>query len=331
MRPAQQDPMTVGYDALRRSVAAHRIDRAALRVSGPDAVSYLQGQCSQDVAALSNGEAADGLLLSPRGKIDALVRITRTDDDGFVIDTDGGFGEAVRARLERFRLRVKVTIDVLAWKCVAVRGPDADESTVVTEAASGDSGVLRLPESWPGFSGFDLLGPIRAATPDGESRTWVAQRVVRCGHAAFEAARIEAGCPRNGQEITEATIAAEVGLVDRTVSFTKGCFTGQELVARLDSRGSNVARRLAGLVVSGAGDARAGEAPPVGAAVWAADGEHEVGSLTSVAWSPHFGAPVALTVLHRRVVPPETVVVRWGSGGTGHDVIAEARPLPLLG
>ncbi len=95
--------------------------------------------------------------------------------------------------------------------------------------------------------------------------------------------------------MTESTIAAEVGLVDRTVSFTKGCFTGQELVARLDARGSNVARRLRGLVV--AGSAR----PPVGAAVWTLDGEHEVGSLTSVAWSGHLGATVALATLHRRV------------------------------
>ena len=71
----------------------------------------------------------------------------------------------------------------------------------------------------------------------------------------WEAARIEAGVPVGGREVTESTIAAEVGLVDRTVSFTKGCFTGQELVARLDARGSKVARRLWGLVVAAVGPA----------------------------------------------------------------------------
>lgn len=326
--------MTIGYEALRHTVAAHRIDRDALRISGPDAVSYLQGQCSQDIASLAEGEAADALLLSPQGKIDALVRCTRIGEDAFVVDTDGGFGDVVKARLERFRLRVKVVIEALAWQCVAVRGPDAGASGLVSGAIAADLEVLHLPVSWPGFSGFDLLGPISATGPIGEDAgAWVVGGMVRCGHDAFEAVRIEAGCPINGREITEATIAAEVGLVDRTVSFTKGCFTGQELVARLDSRGSKVARKLAGLVIAGI-DPSAGEFPPAGAAVWGADGEHEVGKVTSVAWSPQFGAPVALAVLHRRVVPPESVVVRWGDGsgdgGPGHEAIAEARPLPLV-
>ena len=124
-----------------------------------------------------------------------------------------------------------------------------------------------------------------------------------------------------GREITGSTIAAEVGLVDRTVSFSKGCFTGQELVARLDSRGSNVARRLTGVVVPGV------DRPPVGASVWTADGAHEVGTLTSAAWSLGQDATVALAILHRRVTPPEVVEVQWEADGE-HRVPAEARQLP---
>ena len=142
---------------------------------------------------------------------------------------------------------------------------------------------------------------------------------MRCDPDTWESARIAAGVPLGGREVTGSTIAAEAGLVDRTVSFTKGCFTGQELVARLDARGSNVARHLRGVVVSGA------TRPPVGAAVWTADGAHEVGALSSVAWSASLGATVALATLQRRVVPPAPVVLRWD----GHEAAAEARPLPL--
>ena len=94
--------------------------------------------------------------------------------------------------------------------------------------------------------------------------------------------------PVNGRELVEGTIAAEVGLVERTVSFTKGCFTGQELVARLDARGSKVARRLCGVVI----DRDVGDRVPTGRCARSGHRrrvEHEVGSLSSVAWSPGIG------------------------------------------
>jgi folate-binding protein YgfZ len=328
MSVAAHPDLLAGYRALRTSVAAHRLDRDALLVSGPDATAYLQGQVSQDVAGLGVGATADALLLSPQGKLDAFLRVTRTGTDEFVLDTDAGFGQVVKARLERFRLRVKVDIEPQSWQCLAVRGPDAHRSEVVSAVATADRSVLRLPVDWPGLAGFDLLGP---ATGEAGSDAWVVDTVVRCGHDAFEAARIEAGLPVNGRELTEATIAAEVGLVERTVSFDKGCFTGQELVARLDSRGSKVARKLAGVVV-GAGEVGSDTdgLPPVGAGVWTSDREHEVGHLSSVAWSPHFGAPVALATLHRRVTPPETVRLRWEVDGTDRQIEAESRTLPLV-
>ncbi|MGH9098159.1 MAG: YgfZ/GcvT domain-containing protein [Acidimicrobiales bacterium] len=321
MSLAAHPDLSAGYRALRTSVAAHRLDRDVLLVSGPDATTYLQGQTSQDVAGLGAGATAESLLLSPQGKLDAFIRVTRTGTDDFVLDTDPGFGEVVKARLERFRLRVKVVIEPQSWQCLAVRGPDAPRVEVVSAGPS----VLRLPVDWPGFTGFDLLG---AATGEAGADAWVADTVVRCGRDAFEAARIEAGLPVNGRELTEATIAAEAGLVERTVSFDKGCFTGQELVARLDSRGSKVARKLAGLVVGAGSDADG--LPPVGAGVWTSDGEHEVGHLSSVAWSPEFGAPVALATLHRRVTPPEEVQLRWDLDGTAVRIDAEVRALPLV-
>jgi folate-binding Fe-S cluster repair protein YgfZ len=118
--------------------------------------------------------------------------------------------------------------------------------------------------------------------------------------------------------------------VERTVSFTKGCFTGQELVARLDARGSKVARSLRAVTMAAGPE---GDAPPVGADVLTADGSHPVGHLSSVAWSPGRGSVVALATLHRRVSPPEPVLVRWQPSDdqpavtvTGHSHL-----LPLVG
>jgi folate-binding protein YgfZ len=311
-------PLSAQYAALRTTAGVHLARRDVVAVEGPDATSY-QGQCSQEVAGLAIGDSAEALLLSPQGKVEVYVRITRRGDDAFVIDTDAGYGPAVIARLERFRLRTKVTMAPLDWVCVNVRGPDAREAVV-------GQPTLEVAMAWPGLSGVDLLGPAPAPGP----RLWVAAAAIDCGEEAWEAARIEAGVPVNGREVVEGTIAAEVGLVERTVSFTKGCFTGQELVARLDARGSKVARSLRAVTMAAGPE---GDAPPVGADVLTADGSHPVGHLSSVAWSPGRGSVVALATLHRRVSPPEPVLVRWQPSDdqpavtvTGHSHL-----LPLVG
>jgi len=302
----------VGADALESGAFARVVARDVLSVNGPDALTYLQGQCSQDLDGLAVGDSTEALLLSPQGKVDAVVRITRTGDDSFALDTDSGGGPVAQARLERFRLRTNVAVEALDWACLSVRGLGA--STLDIPAGP----TLTLSVEWPSWSGVDLLGPKPEGDP--ELATWLPEGVVWCDEERWEAARIEAGVPVGGREVTESTIAAEVGLVERTVSFTKGCFTGQELVARLDARGSKVARRLWGLVVSGS--AR----PPVGAEVRTIDGEHEVGSLSSVAWSAHQGAAVALATLHRRVGAEDQVAVVWDGG----EATADVRSLPLV-
>jgi len=316
------EEQALAYDALRSSAAVVLLPRDVVRVSGPDAESYLQGQCSQDVSAIAIGGSLESLLLSPQGKVEVYLRITREADDGFLLDTDGGFGPVMVARLERFRLRTKVAFEPLDWVCAAVRGPGASAGLV-------GQPPLALTVSWAGLDGVDLLGPL----PDDGVGGWVADTVVRCPPGVWEAARIEAGIPVNGRELHEGTIAAEVGLVERTVSFTKGCFTGQELVARLDSRGSKVARHLLGVVLTDDADDAVGAGPLaalVGSVVLSADGEHEVGRLSSVAWSPGLRRVVALATLHRRVEPPESVlVVPDAPAADGRRLPAEARALPL--
>jgi len=187
-------------------------------------------------------------------------------------------------------------------------GPQPSGSGATATALSG-GWAASVKVTWPGYEGFDLLASTDA--PD-----WVAPFVLLGDAAAFEAARIEAGVPAMGRELTDKTIPQEAGnLVEHAVSFTKGCYTGQELVARLDSRGGNVARRLRGVVLEAMPDLLDGAT--------LVSGERELGRLTSVAWSPGFGSPVALCYARRDVVPPTLATVMPG-GASG-----EIRELPL--
>ena len=294
------------YRALRGGAGSVVLARDVLAVRGPDAFDYLQGQCTQDLAPLVDGAGVDALVLSPQGKVDALVRVIRRADQDYVLDVEGGFGAHLRERLERFLLRMKVEIEPLPWRCLALRGP---ESARLADTGPRVADELRVPVDWGGVTGVDLLGPAPTSPPE----------ALRCSRAAWEAVRIEAGIPVMGAELDDRTIPAEAGLVQRCVSFGKGCYTGQELVARLDARGSNVARRLCGLVVADA------PGPPealVGAALLAEGAP--AGVVTSAAWSPGLGATVALAYVHRRV-PVGTAV----GLSAGAPLSAEVRQLPL--
>ncbi len=318
--------------ALRHGAGAFGTGRDILAVRGPDAEAYLQGQLSQDVAALTVGATADSLLLEPDGKLSALLRVTRTDGQGFVLDVDRGYGDAVLARLRRFLLRSKVELETLDWRGLSLRGEGVASAAAGLLTVLAERGVLGLPFAWNGWTGIDLLGPEDVVLGPGDAA--LPEGITACGADAVEACRIVTGIPAMGTELTAKTIAAEAGLVERTVSFTKGCYTGQELVARLDARGSNVARRLVGVVAPAGDEAaltrgmtlHAGDAP-------AGDGAAEdkvVGTITSAAWSSELGTWVALGYLHRSVESPGPVRVRSGDG-VGGSRPARVSRLPLTG
>jgi folate-binding protein YgfZ len=320
--------------ALRGGAGAFLTPRDVIAVHGADAESYLQGQLSQDVVALGVGETADSLLLHPDGKLSALLRVTRTGAQGYLLDVDAGFGDAVTARLRKFLLRSKVEMERLPWRCLSLRGAAVDELAAGLRSVLAEAGVLELPFAWGGWTGVDLLGPrdlvldpFTAAMPPG---------IVSCEAEVVDACRIASGIPAMGAELTDKTIAAEAGLVERTVSFTKGCYTGQELVARLDARGNKVARRLIGLVAEGSAEDETTRLA-FGMTVHAAEppgdddplADKVVGTVTSGSWSSELGAWVALGYLHRSIDVPGPVRVRSGDG-LGAARPATARPLPLV-
>jgi tRNA-modifying protein YgfZ len=281
---------------LRTTLAAVPLQRDVVHVHGEEARPFLQGQLSQDVDALAVGATARTLLLQPAGRMVAWLRVTRTDGDAFLLDVDRGGGEAVVARLRRFLLRTKAALDASTWSGLALRGPGAEAAGLERQRPD----ARRLPAGWPGVEGVDLLAPEGVAPAD---------EVPLASQEALEALRIEAGVPALGAEIVEATIPAELGrwLVDAAVSFTKGCYAGQELVARVDSRGGNVPRPLRGLRLDGEDLAVRGATVVAGGA--------EVGALTSVARSEALGV-VALAPLPRAVEPGQVVEVLAGGART---------------
>jgi folate-binding protein YgfZ len=324
------------YAALRAEVGARWIDRDVLAVQGPDAVSYLQGQLSQDVSTLEVGEAVLSLVLEPQGRINALVRVTRVGDEAVVVDTDAGYGEAVAERLRRFKLRTRIELTPLAWRCLALRGERlAERLPALSMAARGGEGpkaaglvgeqegwrplseapvsgpleprCLGLPSLWPAWPGVDLLGA-SPTPPEG---------VPLVDAEAWEACRIEAGLPMMGRELTERTIPAEAGLLEVAVSFTKGCYTGQELVERLDARGNRVPFRLRGVLVGSK------EPPPAGAKLERSG--KPVGTVTSVARSPELET-IALASVRREVEPPADLELTWN----GATCAARVLELPLV-
>src|SRR5690606_20435453 len=146
-----------GQRLLREDVAAARLPRDVVRATGEDALDYLQGQLSQDLAALGPGAATYSLVLEPAGKVDAWVRLWRADEDagGFLLEVEAGAGEALVARLERFRLRVQVELELLRWSLVAVRGPASPPVEQLAPAA-GEGGFATAVD-WAGLPGVDLL------------------------------------------------------------------------------------------------------------------------------------------------------------------------------
>lgn len=215
-----------------------------VRVDGADAATYLQGQLSQDIVAMTVGDEVYSFVLAPNGKIDAFVRVLRVADDCFALRVDAGFGEVLATRLQRFLLRTKATVSVEV----------ADDAVV---------------------------------------------------DPADEAARLEAGVLSMANEIDERAVPAETGWVARAVSFTKGCYTGQELVARMDSRVAEPPRRLVHLAVTGA--AR-GDAIMVDGA--------EVGSVTSAAGASALGYVKRGTPLHGPAeVGQAAATIRGAVGG----------------
>lgn len=265
--------------------------------SGKDAVTFLESLISQNVIDQPAGTVRRSFLLGPRGKITALMWILR-DEDRVGLVTEAGYGSVLTETLGRYRIRVDVEITTDDRPLVTLVGPESPDVDGWT-----DDGHL--------VAGLPLAGNRRSITT-------APSELPRVGALAWTAVRVEAGEPQMGVDIDESTIPQESGLVPVSVDFTKGCYLGQELVARIDSRG-HVNQRLMGVMVT------TNVLPPVGAEVVA--GDKVVGRFTSPSESLTLRSPVGLSLVRREVEPGTAVMLRWDGG----EATAAVADLPLVG
>ena len=336
-------PLTepAGHDLLRTGAAlVSHADRGVVRVTGAERASWLQGLLSNDIEALAPGRGCYAAWLTPQGRMltDAVVL---AEDDALMVDLPAPLVDTLLRQLNAaiFAEDVVLADETAQWRTLGVHGVRAAEVvarsltgsrpshaaltvdhlatwTEYTHAPLGPFGRL-IGDAVYGVPGFRL----RVLATDAD--LWMSR--LRLAGATLtpadelEFARIESGRPQFLVDMDADTIPLEAGLEDRAISFTKGCYVGQEVIVRIVHRGGGrVVRKLVGLVVDG--DC----VPAARAGVKAEKGE--IGRVTSSAWSPRLGAAVALAYVHRDSAEPGTAVRVACDGG---EIVATVRAFPL--
>jgi len=282
-------------------------NRAVLSFSGPDATDWLQGMLSNDIKALGPGQGAQATILNIQGKILADVRVLCAED-AYLVDLWEPLVVPVLEHLNRYLVADEVEIDDRSGELtnISIQGPEARavlcailKTNVLPTTTLGHQviqhngrSVRVIASSHTGEEGFDVLlerdhlrqflveaqnEPLRPAIP------WV-------GLEAQNMLRIEAGIPLYGVDMDDSTLLLETNL-DAAVSFTKGCYLGQEIVERIHSRG-HVNKKLVGITCHG-------DRVPEPGDVIESDGRPSIGVITSATLSPHCGCPIGLGYVNR--------------------------------
>lgn len=307
---------TVELDAQYRQLREEcgLLDRSArgkLLVTGPDAAEYLQGQLTNDVEALEPGDGQYAALLDRKGHMQADMRVLRIAAEEIWLDTEAEGLEAARKHLQMYKIGREVEVaDVSAERAIlSLIGPRSAEIAATPplpehsceQASVGGVECLAAGAA----DGIDLIVDASDSARLREALTRAG--AVEVSPKAAEILRVEAGVPRFGAEMGAETMPAEAGIVEATVSFTKGCYIGQETVARLHYKG-RPNRNLRGLRLS---------APaPAGSVLRL--GEKEVGSLGSACVSPALG-PIGLAIVRREAEPGAELAV--GEDGVTAEVV----------
>ena len=286
-----------GYDHLRDGLAwADLGHRTTVLATGPEAARFIDGFATAAIKPLGPGAGVESFFTDARGWVIALAAVLRTDD-GLIVDAEPGLGERLRDHLEHYHIRERVElVDASAdWACLLIAGPEAAQwltrqaGTVPEtlfghgEVSLGGVAAHLVRSDWWGEHGW----LVRCREADhGRLVDWLGdQGLVKADALAVEAARTERGTPHPA-DIRDKTLPQELGRDARAISFTKGCYLGQEMVARLDALG-HVNRRLMAVAVAGevtaGAEVRQGDAP--------------CGSLTTVCHSPRLGSMLGLGVV----------------------------------
>jgi folate-binding protein YgfZ len=324
MIPAVSD---AEYEAARhRAAFVDRSDRGRVVVSGADRASYLQGLLTNDIVALQPGQGCYAAYLTAQGRMIADLNVYELGDV-ILLAMAGAVKDGVLAKLDQFIFTEDVQLgDVTAtFAQIAVVGPDAAKTVspllagVSAELLSGMTDHANLRAEWaggaaivtritdPGEPGYDLY--VERAQSGALKGALGAAGALEMDEATAEAVRIESGVPLFHRDMDEATIPLEAGIETRAISFSKGCYVGQEVIIRVLHRGhGRVARRLVGLRFDGP------RVPAPGSPI--RSGDREIGVVTSATQSPALNRPIALGYVHRDFVEPGTKVAVGESTGS---------------
>jgi folate-binding protein YgfZ len=303
------------YEAVRGGEGAGLFDlssRGRVEVSGGEAVQFLNGMLTNDVARLEEGAWMQAAFPNPQGRLIATVRVLHVGG-AFLFDTEAATYGRVLKYLERYTLAGDFRVRDLTNETVllTVQGARAREITAaalgdetlnvergrVSTARFGEGDVTLVRATHTAEDGFDIF----VNAPDAASlwQSLVEAGARPAGFDALEVLRIEAGLPRYGVDASEANVVLEVVDEAEAVSYTKGCYTGQEIIARIHWRG-HVAKRLAGIVFD-----RDAE-PPADLTLRSYAEGREVGRITSTVFSPRLRRRVALAVIRYDSLAPGT-------------------------
>lgn len=328
--PEAFDDVRAEYDALRQHAGVLDVSfRALLVVRGSDCVKFLNNLVTNDVARLADGSGCNALKVSLQGKVEAALRLLRVGPDIWC-DLEPAPRDAL---VESWRKRILLADVQLhdeseRWAVISIQGPraaallaaldvdvrDLEAMHAHTTAALGAVPVRVVRSDHTGEGGFDVFVATESAAEVWDALLAGDATVRPVGLAALDARRIEAGIPWSGREITSNRLPQEVGLEEGWISYSKGCYLGQETIARLHHLG-HVNRHLRGLRVQG-------DACPQRGSVLRAGGKG-VGAITSAALSPRFGQPVALAYVRRAHADPgERVEVVSGPTAAPAEVVA---------
>jgi folate-binding protein YgfZ len=299
--------MTPGLDAEYRLLVdeagqRRRPDLAVLEVRGAEGAEFLQGQLTNDIEALEPGQGCYAALLDRKGKMRADMAVLRREPDSILILLPAACADEVQPHLDMYRIGRDAEVLARAdLAVISVMGPRTPEVLGgVPLGAEHSNRMLRLAERdavvATSAAGADLVADEEslAAIED-----WLtSQGVERVSDEAAAILRVESGRPAFGAEMGNETIPQEAGINERAVSFEKGCYVGQETVARLHYKGKPN-RHLRRLVAEG----------PIEAGTTVTLGERELGRVGTAVLSPASGGWVALAILRREAEPGETVAV----------------------
>ncbi len=303
--------MTVGYiSGVSLSGVFDRSERGKLALTGAGAKEFLQGQVTNDIESLTPGTGCYAAFLTPKGKMLGDLRVLDTGDE-LLLDCERVALQELFNMIRRFSIGFDVQLHKRTVECglLSVIGPDVVDGVPDVEHGHVSTSINRIPvRAIRTDVGLDLL-----CEADHVEALKTSLGVAELSEPDVEIVRIEHGRPRYGVDLDDTVIPQEAGLNERAVSFTKGCYVGQETVARLYYKGKPN-RQLRGLRLS----------EVVGPGALLRFDNREVGQITSVACSPTFGS-IGLALVRREAPVGSTVSV--GENG----VSAEVVELPFTG